>query len=59
MRADAACVGRKATCMRLSIITEDERVSPQPSPGSGLQGEMLALVPWRCMSDKLYSQEFV
>lgn len=28
MRGDAACVGRKATCMRLSIIAEDERISP-------------------------------
>lgn len=28
MCGDAVCVGRKATCMRLSIIAEDERISP-------------------------------
>lgn len=39
MRGDAACVGRKATCIRLSIIDEDERISPQPSLGLGLLRE--------------------
>lgn len=41
MRGDAACVGRKATCMRLSIIAEDERISLQPSPGLGFTEDVV------------------
>lgn len=54
MRGYAAC-REEATCMRLSIIAEDERISASHHQDRLYRGEMVAMIPWRCISDKLYS----